>query len=98
MLLQRRKRNGSKKQEVVVSIKDTGKGIDPEIVPRLFTKFATASETGQDLGLFICKSIVEAHGGRIWAENNNEETKEGAVFALSLPLNKQQQQPSSHLI
>ena len=83
--------NGSKKQEVVVSIKDTGTGINPGIVPRLFTKFATASETGTGLGLFICKSIVEAHGGRIWAENN-PESKGGAVFELSLPLGEQQQQ------
>jgi len=59
---------------------------------RLFTKFATKSETGTGLGLFICKSIIEAHGGRIWAENNNEETKKGAIFAFSLPLNKKQQQ------
>ena len=86
--------NGSKKQEVVVSIKDTGTGIDPGIVPRLFTKFATASETGTGLGLFICKSIVEAHGGRIWAENN-PESKGGAVFELSLPLGEQQQQQQS---
>ena len=85
--------NGSKKQEVVVSIKDTGTGINPGIVPRLFTKFATASETGTGLGLFICKSIVEAHGGRIWAENN-PESKGGAVFELSLPLGEQQQQQS----
>jgi signal transduction histidine kinase len=87
--------NGSKKQEVVVRIKDTGTGIHPEIVSRLFTKFATASETGTGLGLFICKSIVEAHGGKIWAENNPER-KVGAVFELSLPLSEQQQQqPSS---
>jgi two-component system, OmpR family, sensor histidine kinase VicK len=86
--------NGSKKQQVVVSIKDTGTGIDPEIVPRLFTKFATASETGTGLGLFICKSIVEAHGGRICAENN-PESKGGAVFELSLPLSEQQQQQQS---
>jgi two-component system, OmpR family, sensor histidine kinase VicK len=85
--------NGSKKQQVVVSIKDTGTGIDPKIVPRLFTKFATASETGTGLGLFICKSIVEAHGGRISAENNLE-SKGGAVFELSLPLSEQQQQQS----
>jgi two-component system, OmpR family, sensor histidine kinase VicK len=84
--------HGSKRQEVIVSVKDTGKGIDPEILPRLFTKFATKSETGTGLGLFICKSIIEAHGGRIWAENNNEETKKGAIFAFSLPLNKKQQQ------
>jgi signal transduction histidine kinase len=85
--------NGSKKQQVVVSINDTGTGIDPEIVPRLFTKFATASESGTGLGLFIDKSIVEAHGGRICAENN-PESKGGAVFELSLPLSEQQQQQS----
>ena len=84
--------HGSKRQEVIVSVKDTGKAIDPEILPRLFTKFATKSETGTGLGLFICKSIIEAHGGRIWAENNNEETKKGAIFAFSLPVNKKQQQ------
>jgi signal transduction histidine kinase len=84
--------HGSKRQEFIVSVKDTGKGIDTEILPRLFTKFATKSETGTGLGLFICKSIIEAHGGRIWAENNNEETKKGAIFAFSLPLNKKQQQ------
>ena len=84
--------HGSKRQEVIVSVKDNGKAIDPEILPRLFTKFATKSETGTGLGLFICKSIIEAHGGRIWAENNNEETKKGAIFAFSLPVNKKQQQ------
>jgi signal transduction histidine kinase len=84
--------HGSKRQEVVVSVKDNGKGIDPEILPRLFTKFATKSETGTGLGLFICKSIIEVHGGRIWAENNDEGTRKGAIFAFSLPLNKKQQQ------
>ena len=78
-------------KEVVVSIKDTGTGIDPEIYPRLFTKFATKSETGTGLGLFICKSIIEAHGGKIWAQNNKDD--KGATFAFSLPLssNKEQQ-------
>src|SRR5918911_384053 len=56
--------------QVVVSIKDSGQGIDSEISPRLFSKFTTKSETGTGLGLFISKSIIEAHGGRIWAENN----------------------------
>jgi signal transduction histidine kinase len=70
--------------EVVVRIKDTGCGIDPEIFPRLFSKFATKSDAGgTGLGLFICKSIVEAHGGRIWAENNQEG--KGATFAFTLP-------------
>jgi signal transduction histidine kinase len=71
---------------VVINVKDTGTGIDPEILPRLFTRFATKSEskTGTGLGLFISKSIVEAHGGRIWAENNSDE--KGATFTFSLPL------------
>ena len=54
-----------------MSVKDKGVGIDSEILPRLFTKFATKSEKGTGLGLFISKSIVEAHGGRIWAQNNS---------------------------
>ena len=81
------------KRVVVVKIKDSGTGIDPEIMPRLFTKFATKSQIGTGLGLFISKSIVEAHGGRIWAENNNsgKDGEKGATFRFSLPLNKQQQ-------
>jgi two-component system sensor histidine kinase VicK len=77
-----------KEDHVLVSIKDTGSGIDPEIIPRLFTKFATKSNEGTGLGLFISKAIVEAHGGRIWAENNKEGEKRGAVFTFSLPLTK----------
>ncbi|HZD82714.1 MAG TPA: ATP-binding protein [Nitrososphaeraceae archaeon] len=76
---------------VVVTVKDTGIGIDPEILHRLFTKFATKSNTGTGLGLFICKSIIEAHGGKIWAENN-KDGKGGSTFAFSLPLSKQQQE------
>ena len=74
---------------VTVSIKDTGTGIDPEIFPRLFTKFATKSCRGTGLGLFICKSIVEAHGGKIWAKNNSDG-KKGATFAFNIPLALQQ--------
>ena len=71
--------------EILVSIKDTGTGVDPEILPRLFTKFVTKPETGgTGLGLFISKSIVEAHGGRIWAENNTDG--KGATFYFNLPL------------
>jgi signal transduction histidine kinase len=66
-----------------VSISDTGIGIDSEILPRLFTKFATKSTTGTGLGLFISKSIIEAHGGKIWGENNDDK---GATFAFSLPI------------
>jgi signal transduction histidine kinase len=75
-----------KGSEVVVSVKDTGQGIEPEIIPRLFTKFATKSSSGgTGLGLFISKSIIEAHGGRIWAENHPDGI--GATFAFSLPIN-----------
>jgi signal transduction histidine kinase len=74
----------NKEGQVVVSVKDTGPGIDPEIMPRLFTKFTTKSQTGTGLGLFISKSIIEAHGGRIWAENNKD--KKGATVAFRLPL------------
>jgi two-component system sensor histidine kinase VicK len=73
---------------VIISIKDSGTGIDSEIFPRLFTKFATKSEiAGTGLGLFISKSIIESHGGRIWAENNKDGEK-GATFHFSLPLSK----------
>jgi two-component system sensor histidine kinase VicK len=76
---------------VVVTIKDRGIGIDSEISPRLFTKFATRSQAGTGLGLFICKSIIEAHGGKIWAENN-KDGKGGATFAFSLPLSKEHEE------
>jgi len=68
---------------VIVSIKDNGTGIDSEIEPRLFTKFATKSESGLGLGLYISKSIIEAHGGKIWGENNQNES--GTTFSFSLP-------------
>jgi len=74
--------------EIVVSITDTGPGIDSEILPRLFTKFATKSRTGTGLGLFISKSIIDAHGGKIWGKNNYPEGK-GATFGFSLPLHNQ---------
>jgi signal transduction histidine kinase len=74
----------TKNDQVVISIRDTGSGISPEIYPRLFTKFVTKFEKGAGLGLFISKSIIEAHGGRIWAENNKED--KGATFSFTLPL------------
>src|SRR5918992_2091850 len=61
--------SGEGAADVVIAVKDTGTGIDPELMPRLFTKFATKSYQGTGLGLFISKSIVEAHGGKMWAEN-----------------------------
>jgi signal transduction histidine kinase len=72
---------------VIVSIKDKGKGIDEEILPRLFDKFVTKSDKGIGLGLYISKNIVEAHGGIIWAQNNKNE--KGATVSFSLPLRNQ---------
>ena len=73
-------------EEVIIRIRDTGVGIHPEIMPRLFTKFGTRSDRGTGLGLFISKGIVEAHGGRIWGENNPDG--KGATFSFTLPLTK----------
>ena len=70
--------------EIIVKVKDSGSGIDPEIFPSLFEKFASKSDKGTGLGLFISKNITEAHGGRIWAQNNTGES--GATFGFSLPI------------
>jgi signal transduction histidine kinase len=70
--------------EIVVSVRDTGEGIDPDILPRLFSRFVSKSYQGTGLGLYISKGIVEAHGGKIWAENNDDAN--GAIFAFSLPV------------
>jgi signal transduction histidine kinase len=75
-------------QHIVTQVRDSGIGIDNEILPRMFTKFATTSAKGTGLGLFISKSIIESHGGQIWAENNTLNGSIGATFAFSLPLNK----------
>ena len=83
-------KNIDSRKDFIVSIKDTGSGIDPEIFPRLFTKFATKSEKGVGLGLFICKNIVEAHNGKIWAENN-VDSGGGSTFAFNLPLTVQKE-------
>jgi two-component system sensor histidine kinase VicK len=70
--------------EAVVYISDSGQGIDPEVMYKLFEKFVSKSEKGTGLGLFISKSIVEAHGGKIWGENNKDGN--GATFTFTLPL------------
>ncbi|HEX5978922.1 MAG TPA: ATP-binding protein [Nitrososphaeraceae archaeon] len=70
--------------ELIVTVRDSGEGIHSDIIPRLFTKFATKSHTGTGLGLYISKNIIEAHGGRIWAENNQDG--KGANFTFTLPL------------
>jgi two-component system sensor histidine kinase VicK len=79
-------KNNDNGSEAIVLIRDQGTGIDSEILSRLFSKFATKSNKGTGLGLYISKSIVEAHGGKIWAMNNKEER--GATFGFSLPLNQ----------
>ena len=91
LIIERTKLNGNNLKEndlinygIIISVKDNGKGIDPEIYPRLFTKFASKSFHGTGLGLFICKNIVEAHGGKIWVKNNSNG--KGATFSFSLPL------------
>jgi signal transduction histidine kinase len=86
----KRKDNGDAGGEIVVAVNDTGTGIDHELMPRLFTKFATKSYQGTGLGLFISKSIIEAHGGKMWAENNNDGDHDikhkGATFYFTLPV------------
>ncbi len=78
------KRNDNKDHgEVVVTITDTGKGIDSDVMPRLFSKFVSKSDAGTGLGLFISKNIIEAHGGKMWAQNNSNGV--GAIFSFTLP-------------
>jgi signal transduction histidine kinase len=83
MIFVKMKRPNTTKQ-IVVSVMNTGERISPEIYPRLFTKFATSSFVGTGLGLYISKSIIETHGGMIWAKNNYHG--KGATFSFSLPL------------
>jgi signal transduction histidine kinase len=83
----------NQEKEAVVSIRDAGIGIDPEIIPRLFSKFASKSFEGTGLGLFISKSIIEAHGGKIWAENNESNGySDGATFRFILAISKTKHQ------
>jgi two-component system sensor histidine kinase VicK len=83
-------------QQIIVSVTDTGQGIDPEIMPRLFTKFATKSIVGTGLGLYVSKRIIEAHGGKMWAENNPDGI--GATFSFTLPLVIQEDHKESIVI
>jgi signal transduction histidine kinase len=77
---------GLKNNEAIISVNDNGQGIDSDILPKLFSKFATKSFSGTGLGLFISKSIVEAHEGRIWAQNNADG--QGATFSFTLPIDQ----------
>ena len=83
VILRKEKQDGQ--NFLIINVKDMGPGIDSEIMSKLFTKFASKSDMGTGLGLFISKGIVEAHGGKIWAENNPDR---GATFSFSLPIDK----------
>jgi signal transduction histidine kinase len=79
-------RGSNEKEFVSVKIRDNGKGIDKEVLPRLFEKFASKAEFGgTGLGLYISKNIVEVHGGQIWGKNNNNNGR-GAEFGFTIPL------------
>jgi signal transduction histidine kinase len=78
-----RKKMEKEEEMIYVGISDTGKGISSKILPKLFEKFTTDSDFGTGLGLYITKRLVEAHGGRIWAFNNNDGI--GSTFVFSLP-------------
>jgi signal transduction histidine kinase len=82
--------NNSNNPYALVTVKDTGEGIDPEILPKIFSKFITKSFEGLGLGMYIAKNIVEAHDGKIWTDNNNNNKNgnRGAIFYFTLPVNK----------
>jgi hypothetical protein len=67
---------------VLVAVRDSGPGIDPEHVERVFEAFYTTKSSGVGMGLSICRSIIDAHGGRLWADANEPR---GAVFQFTLP-------------
>lgn len=75
---------GNHDDEVIISIRDRGTGIDSDIQDKLFSKFVTKSDEGSGLGLYISKGIIEAHRGKIYAENNSDGN--GATFTFSLPV------------
>jgi signal transduction histidine kinase len=75
----------SNSEEIIIKIIDSGKGIDAQSIPHLFSKFySTSGKGGTGLGLYICKAIIEAHNGKIWAENNKDG--KGSTFSFTLPV------------
>ena len=85
LIIDKKKCQEDGKEQVIVSVKDTGNGISKEVLPKLFSKFTTSdSSSGTGLGLYICKNIVQAHEGKIWAENDSDGN--GAIFRFALPV------------
>ncbi|HEX7258476.1 MAG TPA: ATP-binding protein [Nitrososphaeraceae archaeon] len=85
LIIDKKKGEEDGKEQVIVSVKDTGNGISKEVLPKLFSKFTTSdSSSGTGLGLYICKNIVQAHEGKIWAENDSDGN--GAIFRFALPV------------
>ena len=85
LIVDKKKDTEEGKEQVIVSVKDTGNGISKEVLPKLFSKFTTGgSSSGTGLGLYICKNIIQAHEGKIWAEN--EPDGKGAIFRFALPV------------
>ncbi|HJR85474.1 MAG TPA: sensor histidine kinase [Nitrososphaeraceae archaeon] len=80
------KDNSDTQESIAIEVKDTGSGINEEIMSRLFEKFSRRSDSGAGLGLYIAKKIVDLHGGRIWAQNNRGA--KGATFTFALPLSE----------
>jgi signal transduction histidine kinase len=76
-------RSSRHNEEVLVSVRDSGIGIDPDNIDRLFNAFFTTRANGMGMGLSIGRSIVESYGGRIWASNNDGP---GTTFQFALPL------------
>jgi len=72
----------SRTNGILVAVLDSGPGIDPERIERVFEAFYTTKSGGMGMGLSICRSIIDAHGGRLWAEANDPR---GAVFQFTLP-------------
>ena len=79
------KDNSETQESIAIEVKDTGSGINEEIMSRLFEKFSRRADSGAGLGLYIAKKIVDMHGGKIWAQNNRGS--KGATFTFTLPLN-----------
>jgi signal transduction histidine kinase len=71
-------------QNIVITVQDSGPGVDPQNIERIFDRFFTTKTQGMGMGLAICRSIVEAHNGRLWVEAGDHQ---GSLFRISLPCN-----------